>query len=243
MVAPFVSVQIFNVVIPENLRFIMVEITLLLLVFAAANVGFAVFTNLCAARIGTKGMLAVQAAIWNRIINLPCSFFENHTTEEILQKTKNVERIKEIFSPKTIQIITTNIFSFIYVIMLFYFNAAITFYVLGLFLVLFIVYAVVSKLKYNFHKRGELNEIKKIDKLLSAFHVFFDFSSIAAVYLMVLLVGNIAIGVFVAYLLAFSILQNSIRRLLKAINTFPEAVVLYESLAPILEMPPEKSKN
>jgi ABC-type bacteriocin/lantibiotic exporter with double-glycine peptidase domain len=54
MVPPFLATEIFDVIIPHDLRVTLIEIILLLIAFAAANIGFSVLINLAVVRIKIK---------------------------------------------------------------------------------------------------------------------------------------------------------------------------------------------
>ncbi|MCL2576468.1 MAG: ATP-binding cassette domain-containing protein [Defluviitaleaceae bacterium] len=152
LIPPFVAAEIFDVIIPQGLRIILVEMIFLLLAFAIANMGFEVLINLAVTRIKTKGSVVVQAALWDRLVSLRVPFFYKFTTGELLQKVKNIEHIKNMVSLESLQAIVSNLFAFIYIIALYNFNSSITRYVLMMFVVLFIVYFLACKRKYKLHK-------------------------------------------------------------------------------------------
>ncbi|MDR0220077.1 MAG: ATP-binding cassette domain-containing protein [Lachnospiraceae bacterium] len=279
-----VASQIFDVIVPENLRSMMVEIVLILIAFELANVGFEVMSNLGVVRINTKCGLILESALWDRLLGLRVSFFGQHTTGALLQKINGIYRIKSLMSMETLQTVLSNVFAFVYIIALFKFNAGITPLVLLMFLVLFAVNYGAGKKKYALYqrytdlenqamgfshqtvrgihrikascaeervfniwsasetdKRATMSKIKAIDNALSAFQLFFDFASTAVVYLLVSQIADVGMGVFIAYISMFLILQKSIRQLLKALGALPEFISVYANMKPILDTEPEYS--
>lgn len=148
----FATAQIFDVIIPENLRGVLVEVIGVLIAFGLANIGFFITVNLGVARINTKAWLSIQAALWDRLLGLHISFFNKFTTGELFQKIKGIERIKSLISTENSQTVFSNLFFFINIIVMFYFSAKITLYVLPMFLVLTLVYCFACKKKYKLFK-------------------------------------------------------------------------------------------
>ena len=152
VIPSIVSTQIFDVIVPENLPGMLVEVILLLIAFELANIGFYIITNLGISRINTKVGLSIQAALWDRLLSLRTPFFGKYTAGEILQKIKGVDEARKMISMDTLQVVFSNLFFFVYIITLFNFNAAITPYVLAMFVGQIIVYAVAGKVKYSLYK-------------------------------------------------------------------------------------------
>ncbi|MCL2399223.1 MAG: ABC transporter transmembrane domain-containing protein, partial [Defluviitaleaceae bacterium] len=264
MIPPFVAAHIFDVIIPENLRTMMFEVIFMLLAFALANVGFSVMINMSVTRIKIKSSLAVQAALWDRLISLRVPFFSKYTTGELLHKIRNIEQVKDMVSLESLQSIFANLFAFVYIIALYNFSTSITNYVLSMFLILFLAYGIAIKRKFKLHKhytdlenrsmsfnhqcvrgmyrikvsgaeervfkkwtdyeeekRSVTNRIRSINNFLNSFHLFFDFASAAIVYLLIARAGYVDVGMFIAYVSIFLILQRSVRRLLRTLNILP----------------------
>jgi len=149
MIPPIISAQIFDVLVPGNLRVMLVEVVFILVAFQLANAGFSIMTNISVARINTKGGLAIQAALWDRLLTLRIPFFYRHTTGELIQKINSIEQVKKLISMETLQTIFSNLFAFVYIIVLFNFNRTITPYVLLLFLALFVINGITGVKKYK----------------------------------------------------------------------------------------------
>ncbi len=149
VIPSLVSDEIFDVVIPGTLRAVLFSFVLILAAFELAGVGFSIMMNLGVARIKTKAGIAVQAALWDRLLSLSVPFFRGYTTGELLQRVKSAETAKNLVSMDSLQKIFANVFSFVSVIVLFSLNAAITPYVLLMFLGLFAVYGFFWHKKYR----------------------------------------------------------------------------------------------
>ncbi|MDR1376094.1 MAG: ABC transporter ATP-binding protein/permease, partial [Synergistaceae bacterium] len=153
VIPAIVSEQIFDVIVPENLQAMLLEVIMILIAFEIANIGFSIVVNLGVSRINTKIGLAMQTALWDRLLSLRIPFFDKFTTGELLQKIKGIDEAKNMISMKTMRIILANLFSFINIIMLFKFNSQVSPYVLLMFLGLFLVYFFAGMDKYKLFKR------------------------------------------------------------------------------------------
>jgi len=152
IIPPVVAAQIFDVIVPENLRVLMIEVVFILIAFELANVGVLIMSNLGISRINTKCGLIMRAALWDRLLSLRIPFFNNYTTGELLQKIKSIDQIKHLISMENLQTIFSNLFAFVYIIALYNFNSSITVYVLLMFLIQFAVYFIAGRRKYEFFK-------------------------------------------------------------------------------------------
>ncbi|MDL2205840.1 ATP-binding cassette domain-containing protein [Eubacteriales bacterium OttesenSCG-928-N13] len=146
---PIISGQIFDTIVPENLRGMLVEVILILLAFQIANIGFSVIINLGFSRIKTKIDLSMQAGVWDRLLGQKLEFFYHNTTGELLEKIKGLNQINGALSMDLLKTVLASIFSFVNVIVMYRYNAHITGYVLLMFLGLLIITLVIGRIKYR----------------------------------------------------------------------------------------------
>jgi ATP-binding cassette subfamily C protein len=149
VIPAIMSEEIFNTIIPQNMRLMLLEIVIILIVFEVVNIGFSIMANTGISRIGTRAGLAVYAALSDRLLYLKMPFFNKYTTGEILQKIKGIEKIKKLFIENNLKIIVYNVFVFVEITVLFTYCAPITPTVLMMFAGLIIVYAVACTRKYG----------------------------------------------------------------------------------------------
>ncbi|MDR3002423.1 MAG: ATP-binding cassette domain-containing protein [Fibromonadaceae bacterium] len=142
------SEEIFNTIIPENMRMMLVEIVLILIVFELVNIGFSIITNLGISRTSTKAELAVHTALCDRLLYLKMPFFNKYTAGEIFEKIKGINEIKSFFS-RNLKTIIFNLFVFVEIIVLFKYCAEITPSVLLMFVGLIAIHAIACVRKYK----------------------------------------------------------------------------------------------
>ena len=148
-VPAILSEEIFNTIIPGNMRHMLFEIIIILTVFELVNIGFSILTNLGISAIGARAGLSVHTALCDRLLHLKMPFFNKYTSGEILEKIKGIDRIKKLFIENNLKIIVFNMFVIIEVAILFKYCAQITPYVLLMFAGLIIVYIAAGSKKYK----------------------------------------------------------------------------------------------
>jgi ATP-binding cassette subfamily C protein len=143
------SEEIFNTIIPGNMRGMLFEIIVILIIFELVNIGFTIMANLGITRIGMKAGLAVSVALCDRLLYLKMPFFNKYTSGEILEKIKGIDRIKNIFIENNLKIIIFNMFVIVEIVILFKYCAEITPMVLLMFAGLIIIYAAAGLKKHK----------------------------------------------------------------------------------------------
>ncbi|MDR3301271.1 MAG: ATP-binding cassette domain-containing protein [Spirochaetaceae bacterium] len=282
-----VSKQIFDTIVPNTLRGMLIQVVIVLLCFDIANMGFRVVTNVSISRMITKIGIALYGGIWNRLLGLKLPFFSRYTTGELLQRTQGFSRLKNLFSIDVIQKIALALFSFVNIIVLINLESRTASSVLLMFLCLFFVYGLIARKnfkyqrryiavenniatfnqqiiqgiqrikvsraeervfrewsKYESEKRYLKGRITKLENLNKAVHIFFFLGSPAVVFHLISQNKDVDIGVFVAFIATFMILDKAMNGLIRALDILPEALALSHNIDPILkaegEYNPEK---
>jgi ABC-type bacteriocin/lantibiotic exporter with double-glycine peptidase domain len=153
VIPPIVSAQIFDMIVPNTLRAMLFEVVLVLLCFDIANTGFTVVTNISISRMLTKIGLSLEGGVWDRLLSLKIPFLGLYTAGGLLQKIQGVDRLKNLFSINTLQTLAAALFSFVNIIVLFRLEAGTASYVMLMFLGLFIVYGLIARKNFEYHRR------------------------------------------------------------------------------------------
>jgi ATP-binding cassette subfamily C protein len=153
VIPPIMSAQIFDVIVPETLRGILLEVIFVLIAFAVADIGFSVITNLGLSRLFTKLEFSLQAAVWDRLLSLPMHFFGKHTTGGLLSRIQSIEQVRNVLSIDNLKAFLSALFAFVNVLVLFRYNAGITPYVLLLFVIAIGVYWIAGQKKIALNRQ------------------------------------------------------------------------------------------
>jgi|GEM_PF-1206205 len=136
---PVISKQIFDEIVPGHHGGMLLEVIIILLAFQLAAMGFNVLTNLAFSRIKMKVDMSLQAAVWQRLLKQNISFFHRMTTGELISRIKGLSALNQTLTLPLLQSIPAMLFSFMNVLVLYRYCAAVTPTVLWLFALLFAV--------------------------------------------------------------------------------------------------------
>jgi NHLM bacteriocin system ABC transporter ATP-binding protein len=113
--------MLFDAVIPGAQRSQLVQLTVLLLVGAIATGLFDMTRSLALLRLEGKMGSALQAAVWDRLLNLPVSFFRRFSAGDLADRANGIDSIRSALTGTVSNSIVSGIFSlFNYGLMLYY---------------------------------------------------------------------------------------------------------------------------
>ena len=95
LVPPIITQHLFSEVVPGHQQDSLVWMTGLLVAAAVAGLGFVLVQELAIVRIRGRVSSELQAAIWDRVLDLPIPFFRRHSTGRVTQRVQGLERIEE----------------------------------------------------------------------------------------------------------------------------------------------------
>jgi NHLM bacteriocin system ABC transporter ATP-binding protein len=94
LLTPIVTKKIFNDVVPNLQRSSLVWLTLLLVVFAFSTFMFALAQQLASLRLQGRASTDVQAALWDRVLDLPLPFFRKYAAASLAMRVMGIEQIR-----------------------------------------------------------------------------------------------------------------------------------------------------
>jgi NHLM bacteriocin system ABC transporter ATP-binding protein len=113
---------LFNTVIPGAQRSQLLQMTIVLLSCAAAMVLFNLARGVALLRIEGRMATAVQAAVWDRLLSLPLSFFRSYTAGDLAVRAMSIDAMRQLVSGSTIAAITGGLLSFTNVALMFHYQ-------------------------------------------------------------------------------------------------------------------------
>lgn len=137
-ITPLVSGYIFDHTIPEGNQSQLALITLALIVSAIATVMFQVAQSVAILRTEGKADAIVQSAIWDRMMELPPSFFRDYTAGDLATRGMGISFIRKTLSGSATLSILAGIFSIFNLALLFYYSVT-----LALVAILMVIVAIV----------------------------------------------------------------------------------------------------
>lgn len=142
LLIPIMTGIVFDNVIPYAAYGQLVQIGCLL-IFAVLSIAVFNFArNIAMLRIEGKFNLATQTAVWDRLINLPTSFFRNFNSGDLALRAMGINTIMQRLSSASTSIIISIIFSTFNFILLFYYSWQMACLAFGISLV-FVVFTII----------------------------------------------------------------------------------------------------
>jgi NHLM bacteriocin system ABC transporter ATP-binding protein len=96
LVTPIVTKQIFSEVVPGLQHENLVWYTMLLVVFAIASFAFGIAQQLALIRAEGRSSGELQAALWDRVLDLPLPFFRDYSAGSLTMRVMGIEQIRSL---------------------------------------------------------------------------------------------------------------------------------------------------
>ncbi len=123
LIPPVVVGMLFNATIPGAERSQLLELTIVLLAVAMAAALFNIAQGLLFLRIEARMGGSVQAAVWDRLLKLPLSFFRPYTAGDLAVRAMSIDAIRQIVSGSTMTALMGGVWSLGNVGLMFYYSA------------------------------------------------------------------------------------------------------------------------
>ncbi|MDF5708715.1 MAG: NHLP bacteriocin export ABC transporter permease/ATPase subunit [Nostoc sp. S4] len=122
MVTPYATSIIIDNAIPDSDKGLLLQIGLGLLVAALGTALFGLAQGFALLRMESASDASTQAGVWDRLLNLPVSFFRQYTTGDLLSRITSVSTIRRQLNGRTLINLITSLFALFYLGQLFYYN-------------------------------------------------------------------------------------------------------------------------
>src|ERR1700722_17152025 len=162
MVTPYFSGQIFDSIIPSADRSQLTQFAIGLFAAALATFAFELTRSIAVLRLTGKMDYSVQAGVWDRLLNLPSTFFREYTAGDLTDRALGVEQIRQAISQSGTQAVVGAISMLITGIFLFSFNAKMAWTALGL-----IGFSVILPLSINLMQLRNQRQMFRIRGLIT----------------------------------------------------------------------------
>ncbi len=138
MVTPQANAILIDNAIPDSDKGLLLQVGLALLVVAIAGALFRLTQGFAVLRVESVSDADTQAAVWDRLLNLPVSFFRHYTTGDLQSRVTSVSTIRRQLSGTTLITLLTSLFSLLYLGLLFYYSVNLAFIAVAIALVVFV---------------------------------------------------------------------------------------------------------
>ena len=121
LLSPMFTKWLFGDVLESQSLQVLISLAIFMVCFTVSRLCFSSFQNLINSRIEIKQNIAVQAAVMNRIMSLPASFFKQFSAGELSQRSNYVQSLCSTLFSTIGMTGLTSVFSLIYIAQIFAF--------------------------------------------------------------------------------------------------------------------------
>ncbi len=121
-VVPMAAKQIVDIAIPQAQGRLTLAIASGLVIAAVSAMMFEVVRQLAVLRIQTRLDAGVQAAVWDRLLSLPASFFRDYTAGDLAVRAMGINTISQMVTGATLSSLLSGAFSIFSIAVIFYYD-------------------------------------------------------------------------------------------------------------------------
>ena len=164
LVTPLATGIIFQDIIPGADREQHMMMAALLITGAIAGLAFQIARSTALVRTEARIDSTLQAALWDRILSLPVTFFREFTVGDLAVRANGINAIRQILSSVALTTIFTSFFSLCNIGLLFYYNAQLALIACGLVLAFLLVFLLFSNVEIKYktqltHYEGKISGV------------------------------------------------------------------------------------
>ncbi|WP_415329010.1 NHLP bacteriocin export ABC transporter permease/ATPase subunit [Chryseobacterium sp. MMS23-Vi53] len=151
LLIPILSGVMFDDVIPTADRSLHFEIFSILLIIGFVTAGLQLVQGVLQLRLESKSSINLQVGVMDYILRLPVTFYKNYTAGDLTNRVLSINSIRQIVSNTLMTAALSGAFSFVNLILLFYYDSKLAWIgvALGLIAALFTVGMGLLKLKHD----------------------------------------------------------------------------------------------
>ena len=153
VLTPILTGEIFNTVIPGADRIQLSHLVIALVVCTIANGLFHLVRGYAVLRIESRMDASVQSAVWDRLLNLPTTFFRLFAAGDLAVRAGGISEIRRLLSGATTISILSGLFSIFNLALLFYYDANLALWSCGMTLTALLVMLAGSYAQLRFQRR------------------------------------------------------------------------------------------
>jgi ATP-binding cassette subfamily C protein len=127
MLTPYATAVLIDNAIPDSDRGLLLQVGAGLLIAAIGTALFQLTQGVALLRLETASDASTQAAVWDRLLNLPVSFFRHYTTGDLQSRVTSISQIRRHLGGTTILKLISALFAFFNLGLLIYYSFKLAF--------------------------------------------------------------------------------------------------------------------
>lgn len=151
-VTPVVTGMIFDTVIPGAERLQLLQIIIGLGVASLAGSMFGLVQSIALLRLEERAESSLQAAVWDRLLNLPVPFFKRYSSGDLASRAMGISSLRQALTSVAVTSVLGVVMSIFNLVLLFVYDAGLASVAIGLVLILTVMSAISSRLQLRFQR-------------------------------------------------------------------------------------------
>jgi ATP-binding cassette subfamily C protein len=135
-ITPYLTGRMIDGAIPQGDRSLLLQLGLAMLLTALANAAFKITQSVAVVRVESRMDYALQAALWDRLLDLPSGFFRQFGAGDLAERALGINAIRGVLSRAGVSGILGSFSSVAYLVLMLTYNVKLTFVAIGISLVL-----------------------------------------------------------------------------------------------------------
>lgn len=150
---PALTGRLIDDAIPAADKGLLVQLGLGMVLLALATAAFKVTQSFAVVRVETRMDYTLQAALWDRVLNLPAGFFRNYGAGDLAERAAGINAIRGVLWQAGVGGILGGLSSIAYLVLMLTYNARLTAIAVGLSLLLVAITTIGNLAQLRFQRR------------------------------------------------------------------------------------------
>ncbi|MCB0196614.1 MAG: NHLP bacteriocin export ABC transporter permease/ATPase subunit, partial [Anaerolineae bacterium] len=153
LIPPVMTKILFDSVIPGANRGQLLQLTLALVAMAVGVSVFGLTRGFALLRVEGKMDGAVQAAVWDRLLRLPVTFFRQYSSGDLAERAQGISAIRQIVTGVTLTTIFSGLFSLLNFFLLFWYSWQLALVTVGLTIIAIAALVLAGVLQLDYQRK------------------------------------------------------------------------------------------
>jgi ATP-binding cassette subfamily C protein len=153
LATPLAIGVLFESVIPNAEIHQLLQLTIALIIITLATALLQLARSFAFLRIQSKADAAIQAAVWDRLLRLPTTFFRQYSAGDLAVRANGINTIKDYLTGSTMNALFGGVMAIFYVGLLCYYSLSLAFVGMGLVMVAVVITLIVGIIKLNYQRQ------------------------------------------------------------------------------------------
>ncbi|WP_176084495.1 NHLP bacteriocin export ABC transporter permease/ATPase subunit [Martelella sp. HB161492] len=152
LLTPLVSGHIFDTIIPKAEYGQLGQVTIVLVAAAFATLGFGMARTLTQLRLRGRVDAVVQSAVWDRLLRLPASFFQQYEVGDLASRAAGINALSRALNGSTLSAVFSGLFSVASLAMMLYYQPMLALIAVGFVVLVILISCVFAYLQLLYQR-------------------------------------------------------------------------------------------